>query len=35
MNSIHHRAQMQTIIRKQGVKPDFVDYISTRVEQLK
>ncbi len=28
-HSIHHRAQMQTIIRKQGLIPDFVDYIGT------
>ena len=27
---IHHRAQIQTLIRKQGVRPDFVDYILTR-----
>lgn len=34
-HSIHHRAQMQTIIRKQGLEPDFVDYIGTRAEQVK
>lgn len=34
-HSIHHRAQMQTIIRKQGLEPDFVDYIGTRVAQVK
>ena len=34
-HSIHHRAQMQTIIRKQGFEPDFVDYIGTRVEKVK
>ena len=28
-HSIHHRAQMQTIIRKQGLEPDFLDYIGT------
>jgi uncharacterized damage-inducible protein DinB len=28
-HSIHHRAQIQTIIRKQGLKPDSVDYIGT------
>ncbi len=28
-HSIHHRAQMQTIIRKQGLVPDFLDYIGT------
>jgi uncharacterized damage-inducible protein DinB len=26
-HSIHHRAQIQTIIRSQGIKPDLVDYI--------
>ena len=26
-HSIHHRAQIQTIIRKQGLEPDFLDYI--------
>ena len=29
-HSIHHRAQMQTIIRKQGLEPDFVDYIGIK-----
>ena len=28
-HSIHHRAQMQLLIRQQGLKPDFVDYIGT------
>ena len=28
-HSIHHRAQIQTIIRAQGLEPDFVDYIGT------
>lgn len=28
-HSIHHRAQMQMLIRQQGVEPDFVDYIGT------
>jgi uncharacterized damage-inducible protein DinB len=28
-HSIHHRAQIQTLIRKQGLEPDFVDYIGT------
>ena len=28
-HSIHHWAQIQTLIRKQGVEPDFVDYIGT------
>jgi len=34
-HSIHHRAQMQTIIRKQGVEPDFVDYIGTKYRKLR
>jgi len=37
-HSIHHRAQMQTIIRSQGLEPEFVDYIGTkyrRVQTLK
>jgi len=29
-HSIHHRAQMQMIIRQQGLVPDFVDYIGTK-----
>lgn len=28
-HSIHHRAQIQTLIRQQGLKPDFIDYIGT------
>jgi uncharacterized damage-inducible protein DinB len=28
-HSIHHRAQIQTIIRQQGLAPDFLDYIGT------
>jgi uncharacterized damage-inducible protein DinB len=28
-HSIHHRAQIQTLIRAQGQTPDFVDYIGT------
>ena len=28
-HSIHHRAQIQAIIRGQGLEPDFVDYIGT------
>ncbi|MEO5675549.1 MAG: DinB family protein [Chitinophagales bacterium] len=28
-HSIHHRAQIQTMIRQQGLQPDFVDYIGT------
>ena len=33
-HSIHHRAQMQTIIRGQGVEPDFIDYIGTKYRKL-
>ncbi len=33
-HSIHHRAQIQTIIRQQGFEPDFVDYIGTRYRRL-
>ena len=33
-HSIHHRAQIQTIIRKQGFEPDFVDYIGTKYKRL-
>jgi uncharacterized damage-inducible protein DinB len=33
-HSIHHRAQIQTIIRSQGLEPDFVDYIGTRYQKL-
>ena len=28
-HSIHHRAQIQSLIRAQGLTPDFVDYIGT------
>ncbi len=28
-HSIHHRAQIQALIRAQGLKPDFLDYIGT------
>lgn len=33
-HSIHHRAQIQTIIRAQGMEPDFVDYIGTKARKL-
>lgn len=33
-HSIHHRAQIQTIIRAQGIEPDFVDYIGTKYRKL-
>jgi uncharacterized damage-inducible protein DinB len=28
-HSIHHRAQIQALIRAQGLEPDFIDYIGT------
>ncbi len=33
-HSIHHRAQIQSLIRAQGFKPDFVDYIGTVYRKL-
>jgi uncharacterized damage-inducible protein DinB len=33
-HSIHHRAQIQTIIRQQGLEPDFIDYIGTKYKRL-
>ena len=33
-HSIHHRAQMQSILRAQGLEPDFVDYIGTVYRRL-
>jgi uncharacterized damage-inducible protein DinB len=33
-HSIHHRAQIQTIIRQQGFEPGFVDYIGTKYRKL-
>jgi uncharacterized damage-inducible protein DinB len=33
-HSIHHRAQIQTIIRQQGLKPDSVEYINTHYREL-
>jgi uncharacterized damage-inducible protein DinB len=33
-HSIHHRAQIQTLIRQQGIEPDFVDYIGTKYRRL-
>ena len=33
-HSIHHRAQIQTVIRQQGIEPDFVDYIGTKYRRL-
>jgi uncharacterized damage-inducible protein DinB len=33
-HSIHHRAQIQYLIRQQGVEPDFVDYIGTKYRRV-
>jgi uncharacterized damage-inducible protein DinB len=33
-HSIHHRAQIQVIIRQQGIEPDFLDYIGTKVRKV-
>lgn len=33
-HSIHHRAQMQMIIRQQGLEPDFIDYIGTKYKRV-
>ena len=33
-HSIHHRAQMQMLIRQQDMEPDFVDYIGTVYRKL-
>jgi uncharacterized damage-inducible protein DinB len=33
-HSIHHRAQMQTNIRKQGIEPHFVDYIGIKYKKI-
>jgi uncharacterized damage-inducible protein DinB len=33
-HSIHHRAQIQTIIRQQGIEPAFVDYIGTKYRKI-
>ena len=33
-HSIHHRAQMQLLIRQQGLEPDFVDYIGTVYKKI-
>src|SRR5258705_10012307 len=34
-HSIHHRAQIQVIIRQQGLEPDFIDYIGTVYRKLR
>jgi uncharacterized damage-inducible protein DinB len=33
-HSIHHRAQMQMLIRQQGLEPDFIDYIGTKYKKV-
>ena len=33
-HSIHHRAQMQMLIRQQGYEPDFIDYIGTKYQKI-
>jgi len=33
-HSIQHRSQIQYIIRRQGIAPDFVDYIGTKYRKL-
>lgn len=33
-HSIHHRAQMQMLIRQQGIEPDFIDYIGTKYKKV-
>lgn len=33
-HSIHHRAQIQTLLREQGIQPAFVDYIATKMKKL-
>jgi uncharacterized damage-inducible protein DinB len=33
-HSIHHRAQMQMLIRQQGIEPNFIDYIGTKYKKI-
>lgn len=33
-HSVHHRGQIQALIRNQGIEPDFVDYIGTVAKKL-
>jgi uncharacterized damage-inducible protein DinB len=33
-HGIHHRAQIQTLIRQQGLEPDFLDYIGTKYRRI-
>lgn len=34
-HSIHHRAQIQYLLRQQGVEPEFIDYIGTKYRKLR
>jgi uncharacterized damage-inducible protein DinB len=33
-HGIHHRAQIQTMFRMQGLQPDFIDYIGIKYRQV-
>ncbi len=33
-HSIHHRAQIQYLLRRAGIDPDFVDYIRTKCRRI-
>ena len=33
-HSIHHRAQIQMLLRQQEIEPDFVDYIGTKYRKI-
>jgi uncharacterized damage-inducible protein DinB len=33
-HGIHHRAQIQTLVRQQGLEPDFLDYIGTKYRRI-
>ena len=33
-HAIQHRSQIQYLIRRQGIAPDFVDYIGTKYRKL-
>jgi uncharacterized damage-inducible protein DinB len=33
-HNVHHRAQIQTLVRQQGLEPEFLDYIGTRYRRL-
>lgn len=33
-HGVHHRAQIQTLVRTQGLEPDFVDYIGMRYRRI-